>query len=306
MRGRLERLGIYRAETGHEHFNGSIVIPIFDRTGAVVEMYGRKITRGLTKGLANHLYLPGPHKGVWNEEALAASKEIILCEALIDALTFWSAGFRNVTASYGVNGFTGDHRAAFQKHGVRYVWIAYDRDEAGDAAAERLKDELAKLGIGSHRVLFPKGMDANEYALKTTPASQSLTVLLNRAEWWKKPTLASPPKQEPAAKGETIGASPKEILPDETPFAPPQPIESTPPVIPLAAEPRIETHGDEITMWQGDRKYRVRGLAKNSSYEVMKVNLLVARQEEFHVDMSRTPASQSAEPATCFATRWPR
>jgi DNA primase len=53
---------------------------------------------------------------------LWASKEIILCEALIDALTFWSAGFRNVTASYGVNGFTQDHRQAFQKHGVKEVW----------------------------------------------------------------------------------------------------------------------------------------------------------------------------------------
>ena len=81
-------------------------------------------------------------RGVWNEEALAASKEIILCESIIDALTFWCAGFRNVTASYGVNGFTDDHREAFQKHGIEQVWIAYDRDEAGDAAAERLKEEL--------------------------------------------------------------------------------------------------------------------------------------------------------------------
>jgi DNA primase len=32
--------------------------------------------------------------------------EIILCEALIDALTFWCAGYRNVTASYGIEGFT--------------------------------------------------------------------------------------------------------------------------------------------------------------------------------------------------------
>ena len=103
------------------------------------------------------LYLPGPHRGVWNEEALVASKEIILCESIIDALTFWCAGFRNVTASYGVNGFTEDHRAAFQKHGIKQVWIAYDRDEAGDAAAEQLKEELLKLGIGSHRVLFPEG-----------------------------------------------------------------------------------------------------------------------------------------------------
>ena len=43
---------------------------------------------------ADHLYLPGPHRGVFNVAALALSEEVILCEALIDALTFWCAGFR--------------------------------------------------------------------------------------------------------------------------------------------------------------------------------------------------------------------
>ena len=41
LRGRLQRLGIFR-ESGHEHFNGSVVIPIFNREGEVVQMYGRK------------------------------------------------------------------------------------------------------------------------------------------------------------------------------------------------------------------------------------------------------------------------
>ena len=78
------------------------------------EMYGRKITPNLRPGTPLHLYLPGPHRGVLNVEALDGSKEVILCEALIDALTFWCAGFRNVTASYGVEGFTHDHLAAFK------------------------------------------------------------------------------------------------------------------------------------------------------------------------------------------------
>ncbi len=73
---------------------------------------------------------------MWNEEALAASKEIILCEALIDALTFWCAGYRHVTASYGVNGFTDEHRAALKKYGTKKIYIAYDRDDAGEGAAE--------------------------------------------------------------------------------------------------------------------------------------------------------------------------
>ena len=131
LRGRLQKLGILR-ESGHEHFNGAVVIPDLRLgKGQVAGMYGRKITPNLREGTPLHLYLPGPHRGVWNEAALAASKEIILCEALIDALTFWCAGYRNVTASYGVNGFTEDHQAAFQKHGTRKVFIAYDRDEAG-------------------------------------------------------------------------------------------------------------------------------------------------------------------------------
>ena len=180
------------------------MIPVFDRDGDVLGMYGRKITANLREGTPLHLYLPGPHRACGTKRRCEASKEIILCESLIDALTFWCAGFRNVTASYGVNGFTDDHRAAFRKHGVQQVWIAYDRDEAGDAAAERLKEELLELGIGSHRVLFPKGMDANEYALKVTPAAQSLAVLLNSAEWCEKAAPAAkensgpPPDPEPA------------------------------------------------------------------------------------------------------------
>ncbi|UUZ54232.1 hypothetical protein LP419_38605 [Massilia sp. H-1] len=57
----------------------------------MLEVYGRKISDGLRKGTPLHLYLPGPHRGVWNGAVLAASNEIILCESLIDAMTFWCA-----------------------------------------------------------------------------------------------------------------------------------------------------------------------------------------------------------------------
>jgi len=182
QRGRLQALGIYGAK-GHEHLNGSLVIPVFDAEHRVTEMYGRKINEHLREGTPKHLYLPGAHRGVWNEEALGSSKEIILCESLIDALTFWCAGFRHVTAAYGVEGFTDDHRAAFRKHGTERVLIAYDRDAAGDGAAEKLGVELAAMGMEVLRVVFPKGMDANEYALKVQPAAQSLGLVLRQAEW---------------------------------------------------------------------------------------------------------------------------
>jgi DNA primase catalytic core len=195
IRGRLSKLGILREETGHEHFTGSLVIPIFDLNGDVVEMYGRKITRAsaLRDGTPLHLYLPGPRRGVWNEEALIASKEIILCEALIDALTFWCAGYQHVTTSYGVNGFTEEIKTAFRKHGTKRIYIAYDRDDAGEKAAQKHAEELMEAGLECFRVQFPKGMDANEYALKTKPATKALGLMLSSAAWLgkgKRPAVA--------------------------------------------------------------------------------------------------------------------
>jgi len=54
VRGRLEELGIYR-ESGHEHFNGSLVIPVINPAGDVAGMYGRKITPNLREGTPLHL-----------------------------------------------------------------------------------------------------------------------------------------------------------------------------------------------------------------------------------------------------------
>ncbi len=274
MRGRLQRLGILR-ESGHEHFSGSVVFPVFDLDGNVTGMYGRKITPCLRQGTPLHTYLPGPHKGVWNEEALAVSKEIILCESIIDALTFWCADFRNVTASYGVSGFTADHRAAFQKHGTKKVFIAYDRDEAGEKAALALADELMAMGIECTRVLFPKGMDANDYGSKVKLTPKSLAVLLNKAQWLGKGKPAAPPPTEegPAAKEETAADPPPE------------------PVLPLAADP-VRIDGDTITITQGDRGYRVRGLARNTSHDVLKVNVLVTHGDALHVDTLNLCSSQ--------------
>ncbi|MGC2358003.1 MAG: CHC2 zinc finger domain-containing protein [Candidatus Acidiferrum sp.] len=302
QRGRLAKLGILR-ESGHEHFNGSVVIPVFNLQGEVVEMYGRKITRALRENTPLHSYLSGPLRGVWNEEALVASKEIILCEALIDALTFWCAGYRQVTASYGVNGFTDDHRAALKKHGTRRVYIAYDRDDAGERAAEKLAEELMAMGMECFRVQFPKGMDANEYALKVTPATKSLGMLLGKAAWLGKgqrPTVAvSEPqptdeeeKPEEAAKEkilESIEATVREesVLPlaaasSETVEA--VAVAAMPSTSQSTFEVPVEINGDEVTITQGDRRYRVLGLEKNTSVGILRVNVLVTRGERLHVD----------------------
>jgi DNA primase catalytic core len=178
VREQLQRVGVTRS-TGFEHLGGCIVVPIIgedeDDRGRVWQLYGRRTADAkLGRNDVRHLYLGAPLRGVWNASALVAHKEIIVCEALIDAMTFWCAGYRNVIAAYGVNGFTEDHWAALKRHGTRRVLIAYDRDESGNAAAEKLATQMLESSIECFRVLFPKGMDANEYARKVQPAPKSL------------------------------------------------------------------------------------------------------------------------------------
>jgi DNA primase len=291
VRGQLERLGIFRS-TGHEHLRGSLVIPVLNLDGDVAQMYGRKINDNLRANTDYHLYLPGPMRGVWNEEAFVASKEIILCESLIDALTFWCAGHRHVTASYGVNGFTKDHRAAFERHETKRVYIAYDGDEAGNKAAVKLAAELIETGVECFRVEFPKGMDANEYALKVKPSAKSFGVLLNRASWLGKgqrpasrvavpmmvapsvvaqPEIVATAKKEQAAKEKMI----EPAVPEPSPVAIPEHVLPLAAVLPPVAPVPFEVRGDDVFLRYDDREYRVRGLEKNTSPLLLKVNLRV-------------------------------
>jgi DNA primase catalytic core len=305
IRTRLQRLGILRA-SGHEHLNGSLVVPVFDEEGRVTELYGRKVTPNLRPGTPLHLYLPGPHRGVWNLEALQAHKEIILCEALLDALTFWCAGFRNVTAAYGIEGFTEDHWAALKRYGTERVLLAYDRDDAGERAAEKLANQLLDAGIGCYRIQLPKGMDVNEYALKVQPAAKSLELVIRKAVWLgkgKAPAAAAAPAaieaplpvpgpDEEAAKEGADTASDRVCDTATSPAS--TDTESDEPALPLAASPepapppeapQASERGEEILFSLGDRRWRIRGLAKSTSFDALRVNVLVAREGAgFHVD----------------------
>jgi DNA primase len=340
LRGALQRLGVLR-ESGHEHLSGSLVIPVFDEHGAPVQLYGRKIAvRGLRAGTPLHLYLPGPRRGVFNREALAAAGgELIVCESLIDALTFWVHGFRGVTAAWGADGFTDEHHAALARAGVERVLIAFDRDEAGERGAEKLARRLGGEGVECFRVLFPFEQDANSFACQVDDPAGELALLLRNAVWMGAGTApsrpapapveaqdaapsvlleqpggeekdgAAPPQdsvatqysaalaREAVQSGEAGARAPVDVAGgrgDDVPLPaaeaagrPPTPVLRARPV--RAAGPLVELSGDELRVQVDGRRWRVRGLGKASSFEALRVNVLVAREhpargELFHVD----------------------
>ncbi len=146
---------------------------------------------------------------------------------------------------------------------------------------------------------FPKGMDANEYALKVTPADKSLGLLIRKAVWLGK---GAPPAEAPGQHVEDVPT------PQTTPPADVAPAAEIPSLAAEAAAPSLaadvdapalaadvdapalaadvdaQVSDDEVVMSFGDRRYRVRGLAKNLSAEVLKVNVLASKGEAYHVD----------------------
>ena len=222
---------------------------------------------------------------------------MILCEALLDALTFCCAGYRNVTSSYGIEGFTDEILATFRRHGVKRVLIAYDADEAGNRAAEKLAPRLMAEGF---ECWFPKGSDASQYALEVKPAAKSLGLVIRQAEWLG--NGAAPMRSEvkvvpvlppqAASVNEAAADSPlrrgsAQVLAAElsvSSAAAPSTVEATPtdpeppayrvppsePALPIAIDDK------ELRLVLGDRAYTVRGIEKNLSYEQLKVWLRVS------------------------------
>lgn len=326
IRDQLQRIGLYR-DTGREHFNGSLVIPVISKDGNITEIYGRKLLNNLTPGIPKHCYLPGPHKGVFNEIGLQNTEEVILCEALIDAMSFWRWGFKHVTASYGVNGFTDDILQALIDNKIKRVLIAYDRDEAGNGAAAKLAAALNQHGMDVFRIVFPKGMDANEYALKVQPAQKSLALVIRKAEWVSGAKNKTAPEitTTPFLVADVMEAMPEQVAPvasvtnhvmdelknisalladdEEEPeqhIQQSQPKKPEPPLKIKQEEQRVDVSATpmpsptseleatitehDIHIELGDRKYRIRGMDKNSSMEQLKINLRISRNENVHVD----------------------
>ncbi len=308
---------------------GYVTFPVLDVAGNVGEVYGRLLGKPDQRTQPpKHLYLPGPHRGVFNIGAFTESggtDELIVTESIIDALTLWCAGFRHVTAAYGVDGWTPEHQQAVQEHGIRRVLIAFDADTAGDKGAKNLAAELATVGVESYRVELPRDSDVNEVAVAAKLPAETLGRFLRKAAWMD--ALAKPATRqaaptprpepvvpaalpEPPAPAPAPGPEPEPAPEPERPRPPAaaviepgldSPAHAVEPVEPTPEEPPEDSEdgqgavvGRELVIELGTRRWRVRGLEKVTSFDVLRVNLLVTRTDRprlaadappgFHVD----------------------
>lgn len=159
-RAQLEALGVITTNgNGHELMGCCIVVPLRDRHGNIVNLYGRSIDRD------GHYFLPGPRRGLVNAGVAATSERLVITESVIDAISFLETGVMNVVPIYGVNGWTSDHDELLEAHRIRRVVLALDSDAPGQNAAQALAHKLESHGVAVRNVVLP-AKDANELLVR--------------------------------------------------------------------------------------------------------------------------------------------
>jgi DNA primase catalytic core len=159
----LKKIGILNAK-GHEVFYNCVVFPLYNARGSIVNLYGRNID---DEAGTTHLYLPGPRSGLVNRQAVKRSATIILTESIIDALTLYDQGFKNVIPIYGVNGLLDEHLSILYRK-IKSAYLVFDADEPGMRAVDAVSLRLKEKGITPYPVTLPV-KDVNIYFKRHTP-----------------------------------------------------------------------------------------------------------------------------------------
>jgi DNA primase catalytic core len=174
-RAALQRLGVL-TEGGRELMQGCVVFPLLDAaSGQVVNLYGRHVER------AQHLYLPGARRGVFNAAGARNVEEIVVTESVIDAAAVWSAGVRNVQCVYGVHGLTDELIQHWQECRVARVVLLLDSDDAGRQAAPLMEQRLKEKQITA-RAVWPPAKDASAWLTTGGGGGAALQALLHPAD----------------------------------------------------------------------------------------------------------------------------
>lgn len=187
VREQLTALGILNGK-GREHFQGCVVVPLEHPDEGLVGFYGRSID---PQSRFPHLYLPGPKRGVLQWQALKRSPRIFLAESVLDALSLWQAGQREVSCLYGAGHLHPDLELLLGRLGTQEVVFALDGDPAGQAGAQKLSGRLAERGIHCSWVPLPEGKDPNQLLQESGP--EGLAELVSRP----RPLLVAEAATEP-------------------------------------------------------------------------------------------------------------
>ena len=136
------------------------------------------------------------------------SSEAIVCEGYTDVIGFFGAGLPRAVATCGT-ALTEDHIKLLKRFTKRVV-LAYDADEAGQAAAERVYEWEQRHEMEIAVLALPAGADPDELARSDpegaprrgarmrSPSSGSASTACWRPRTWRRPRVGPEPRPRPS------------------------------------------------------------------------------------------------------------
>ncbi|MCU7931130.1 MAG: toprim domain-containing protein [Candidatus Thiodiazotropha sp. (ex Codakia rugifera)] len=178
-RGHLQRLGLLK-DSGHEFFRGALVIPYCNNDGQIIGAYGRR-PRHQRRKPAYHLYWNAQRVSLFNATDQRLPKSLILCKSALDVLTLLTAGFNNVVATMGTQGFNEVQLSRLHEDGVSRVFVAFDNTPSANRYALLVAQALDAMGIQCYRIKPPTGQDVNHFAMTQTDVVGAFNRLMDEA-----------------------------------------------------------------------------------------------------------------------------
>lgn len=157
-----------------DFFRGRVLFPIFDDQGRAVAFGGRVLPGEdgpkYQNSRENVLYQKGRtlYGLNWAKADVVASGEVVVCEGYTDVIGFNVSGIERAVATCGTS-LTEDHFRTLRRYAPRVV-LAYDADEAGSAASERVYEWEQAYGIDVAVADLPDGVDPDDLA-RADPAA---------------------------------------------------------------------------------------------------------------------------------------
>ena len=171
----------------YDFYRDRLMVPTYATTGEVIAFGGRALGDAEPKYLntaGTPVYTKGQHLYALNVARRAAQSDrtLIVVEGYLDCIAMHQAGFENAVAALGTS-FTPEQATELRKY-ADYVYLCFDGDTAGNAAATKAVDVASKAiehtGSAVRIVLLPPGEDPDSFLRQHGAAA--LRDLLGRAK----------------------------------------------------------------------------------------------------------------------------
>lgn len=160
---------VYKNDNGshYEKFYNRLMFPIIDVYGNVIGFGGRVLGDGVPK------YLNSPETDIFSKSRnlynlnlakKSNTREMILVEGYMDAITIYQAGFTNVVASLGT-AFNENHSRVLKAYADSVI-LLFDSDEAGVKAVLRAVPVLKSAGLKIKVLQVTDAKDPDEFIKK--------------------------------------------------------------------------------------------------------------------------------------------